>query len=221
MQTTLKILSYLATHISQNKWQLSKKLEKSYGNVHASMKKLLEKDPSLIKLAVTRKSKTNPKMSVDFYGLTLHGLIEALLANLDLWKETDSIAKIHEKKLLIFEKWKFFEEEGLTDNITKALQITLASIVKTQVQVQLSFGKKMKWTEEELRDLVDSMTLGCYEIRTSKDPSEFYLKILEAAKKDEDLWKFIEEELQQFEDIALKQVDRIKKIKKTMKPKEA
>jgi len=216
MQTTVLILSYLAKNQSQNKWVLSKKLEKSYGNIHASVKILLENNTPFIRIEHTEPSSKNPKARINFYGLTLHGVLEGLIDNSKLWEKIDVIAEIHQDKLRIFKKWKFFEIRGLKESIKAAMMSFLASIEMTQSSLML-VSRRIEWTEEELKNIVDSAVLGVHEIRTRKEPSNLFSEILKAAKEDKELKEFIINELNQAKNITLNTLKRLEEGLKLMK----
>jgi biotin operon repressor len=113
--TSKEILIFLATSEPKSKWQIMKELGKSYGNVHETIKILLQQ--GMVKIQDSQPSARNPKIEVESYGLTLHGLV-VYLKSLKNWVILDAIADNCKDLLpLIFGKWRFLTDHGLKDTI--------------------------------------------------------------------------------------------------------
>lgn len=72
-KTAPRILSFLARNKPASKWEITKTLKKSYGNTHATIQQLLNRN--LIKVGYIKPSAKNPKIEVEYYELTFKGLI--------------------------------------------------------------------------------------------------------------------------------------------------
>jgi len=118
--TAPRILLYLAQNKGHSKWQIANELHKSYGNIHASVQKMLAY--RIIKIEDTKPGARNKKIDVEYYDLTLDGLMLVLSdkENLDV---LDKIAETQKTILpLIFGKWRFFEQNGVKPLIIERLQ---------------------------------------------------------------------------------------------------
>jgi len=108
--TMPKVLLYLTCN-KANKWEIAQKLNKSYSNIHSTIKQLLRQN--LICVSHRKRSSKNPKIDVEYYTVTFQGLITALVQPESL-KYADQIAEQQEKLLpLIFGKWQHFKNSGV------------------------------------------------------------------------------------------------------------
>jgi len=118
-ETRLRILEYIARHGEASKWQLAQELKKSYSVIYKNIKKMLVY--GFLKIVRVEPSQKNPTITVEFYNLTVGGLIDFLNYERP-WSYIDEIAQTHSKKLpLIFGKWKFFKRKKLTETIINRL----------------------------------------------------------------------------------------------------
>src|SRR5208337_736180 len=74
--TAKEVLVLLTTSEPKSKWQIKKELGKSYGNVHETIKILLRE--GMVRIEKSEHSTRNPKIDVEYYGLTICGLIRVL-----------------------------------------------------------------------------------------------------------------------------------------------
>lgn len=123
--TAPRILVYLASNSPSNKWKLSKALGKSYGNVHETMQMLL--GFRFLYVSKQKPSSKNPGLKVDYYSLTIKGLVMALLQE-SAWEQIDVIAKKCVDLLpLVFGKWSFFDAHDVKEFVKERLRQTVES----------------------------------------------------------------------------------------------
>jgi len=220
LETELKILKQFALNKEVYQYNLNKKVGVSYRTVLRTLHSL-EKSGQLKIVRKEESEKQGKERNV--WGITLQGLLNLLSLDtppFETRKKIGLIAEVHQDKLLVFKKWKFFEKENLTPTIIKTLQGTLLSLVQAQLRVA-TFSMKIESTKKELQEVVDSMTLGCYALRAlkwfkreGKRLFEEYLKILKACKKDEELRNFVVSELNFFKRIAEESLTSIEQADK-------
>ncbi|MHA1711543.1 MAG: hypothetical protein ACTSUS_05715 [Candidatus Freyarchaeota archaeon] len=188
-KTAPEILKLLAREGPKSKWQMKKATGKSYGNIHETVKTLL--DQGLIIKKKTRPSEKNPKMDVEYYDLTLPGLI-SLLSDVRLWNgvfendkydEIDMIIKRNKHLHPLFQKWDHLSRNIQKHELMGALLATVRCIHVEKVQAHVRTNLKDAFT-----DLFFSLIL---------EPS-FYTTIqvdmngwIKAIKGDDDLRKHI------------------------------
>lgn len=118
-ESWLEILEYIARHGEISKWQLAKELEKPYSVIYKNIKKMVMYH--LVEVTKVEPSQKNPKIKVEFYNLTVGGLIDFLNYERP-WRYIEEIIQTHSKKLpLIFGKWKFFKRKKLSEIIIDRL----------------------------------------------------------------------------------------------------
>jgi len=201
-KTEPKILLYLATHNEGNKWEIARDLRKSYSNVHGAMKKLL--NHKLIYTTSKRKSEKNPFMDVEYYGLSLSGLLVSLCEE-EIWNQIDSVAKKHPDKLLVFKKWQFFSQENLKEIIIENLKLAMELNLRMRLSMDVFFHKPIEIKNmSAFLAVFDSMVLGCYPFVYSGARDERTLKIIKVCKRDPELRSFLEDRLKFFKEEAEK-----------------
>jgi len=185
-RTAPEILRLVAREGPKSKWQMKNLTGKSYGNIHQTVKELLAQ--GLIKKEATRPSKRNPKMEVEYYSLTLSGLISAL-SDSQLWNdaiekgkydEIEAIIKRNRSLHPIFQKW---------DHLSRSIQKhELMSALLATVRCLRTVGDKLADLEDAFTELFFSLIL---------EPS-FYTSIkvdvkgwIKAIKSDDHLRNYI------------------------------
>ncbi len=118
--TDLQILIHILENGPKNRFELRKELRKPYTTVYDTVRSLFNDKF----LCISRKKKVK---NVEYYDLTLYGLIVLIRAYPKIWEKIDSIAQIHSDRLLIFNKWDFFVKNGLREEIIKRLKFTIES----------------------------------------------------------------------------------------------
>jgi hypothetical protein len=108
--TAPDILLYLAQNEGRSKWEIAKGLKKSYGNVHAAIQQLLSY--RLIKIEEKRPSAKNRKIEVEYYGVTIAGLMLILSQKEGIENVNGIVERQKDMLPLIFGKWRFYEENG-------------------------------------------------------------------------------------------------------------
>lgn len=158
-RTVPKVLAYLSFR-KANKWELAKKLGKSYSNIHKTIYQLLKHE--LIRVAKTKPSIKNPKVEVEYYDSTLKGLF-MILKNPRLWKNIDKITDYHKDKLEMFREWKNF-----TQAEKECIKKELGNWYTDQT-IPLSLDRiALFYSETELRDALDNFLIGA-EVRHHKE----------------------------------------------------
>lgn len=134
-RTSPKILLFLATRGESNKWKIAKGVNRSYSNIHAVIKLFLKE--KFILVVKKRKARRNLKLNVEYYDLTIYGLVVCLLLDSkEVWTYIDEIAEAQKNRLpLIFGKWSYFKEKSILDEVVERLKIAV---------LQLSTDKSMK-----------------------------------------------------------------------------
>jgi len=94
-KTAPEILGLLAREGPKSKWQMKKATGKSYGNIHETVKALL--DQGLIVKKMTRPSEKNPKIDVEYYDLTFKGFLKYFASHLPKNPEWRSVQKYYEE----------------------------------------------------------------------------------------------------------------------------
>lgn len=210
METRLKILRYAALNVEVHQYRLAEKVGISYRTVIRTLHELRKLE--WLNLVRTEPSEKQGK-DRNVWSSTLRGLLNLLYIDKEFWKQLDLIARAHRDKLLIFKKWSVFEKEGVKVLVKEALESTFEAISRQQLSLMGLFHTKIQWTEEELRSLIDSMTLGCYALRSyslrtlkNRENLKIYLKILDVCKRDHELYSFVVSELSSFKENAEKHV---------------
>lgn len=121
------ILSYLTENTEANRWQISQETNRSYSSVHETIKKLI--DYKLVQITKMEPSKKNPKIEVEYYGLTKIGLLHTL--TLRGPSDIDKIAETHRDKLLFFKKWHLIEDNRAKRFIAKEFIAGLHEVLNT------------------------------------------------------------------------------------------
>lgn len=115
-----EILLHIAKHKQANKYEISQSLNKSYSSIYNGINCLLEH--KLVKVQRTEPGEKNPKIEVDYYALTLSGLL-VTFDYTPTWNYIDQIAEKQADKLpLIFGKWQFFINKGVRDKVAKRFE---------------------------------------------------------------------------------------------------
>jgi len=161
--TVKEILALLGTSEPKSKWQIMKELGKSYGNVHESIKILLRE--GMVKIQDSQHSARNPKIDVEYYGLTVHGLI-IILPGETRPSYFDKIAETQKAKLPeIFNKWLFFEQNSVKafviDRMRKAANIAISELPGLRGMVE-ELSKNNK--PERKREYVEAIIQGRFTI---------------------------------------------------------
>jgi len=156
-RTAPEILRLVAREGPKSKWQMKNLTGKSYGNIHQTVKELLAQ--GLIRKEATRPSKRNPKMEVEYYSLTLSGLISAL-SDSRLWNdviekgkydEIEAIIKRNRSLHPIFQKW---------DHLSRSIQKhELMSALLATVMCLRTVGDKLADLEDAFTELFFSLIL--------------------------------------------------------------
>lgn len=210
-RTTLEILSFLARNRPHSVWEIAKALNKSYGKTHNTIQQLLDSD--FIKIEYKKPSSRNPKTEVEYYGLTLRGLLNTLLLDKEVWKQIDVIADKHSDRLLVFRKWPLFVLRNVRKEIVSSFQLTLRSLVYAQTTASLEWYD-MKYTD--LAEMIDAYVLGSPALALSKQRmnelfGDRFLRIWRACKEDPKLKTFLEHEIQNRKKWTLEKLDAVKK----------
>lgn len=205
-KTILDVLGLMAFAKEVYQYDITKTISPSPRTVIRTLQEL--KKNELITLVRTEPSMKQGREK-NVWSITTRGLLTFLCANVDAWKKIEELVEIHREKFLVFQKWGFFKNEGVQGDVLDSLKIAVSYIATAQLQLLSSFGKRIKYTDKELPDLVDSLTLGCYELRETNQPKQPYCSILNAALSDEDMKKFIVTELEKFRVATKNSLDRI------------
>ena len=202
-QTTPQVLRYLAMNEPSSKWQIAKALRKSYSNIHATIQLL--KKAGYIEIVKCKPSEKNPKIKVEYYGLTLAGLIVYLMNNKDALKQIDEIAEVHDDKLLVFKKWQLFKAAGLREKMLSYIEDAIKAELMFII-VGRSLGLKVKTKREKLQEGFDMAVLYT-PLFGEKEEARSLIKIY---KQDEELSSFIDKCFQ----MDFKEYERTLQVKK-------
>lgn len=206
VETIMKILSQFALSSEVYQYAIPKKIGVSYRTVLRVLEELKEWEH--IKLVGHEPSKKQGKEQ-NIWSISLRGLLSFLFYEENSWNDIKRITQIHSDKLLVFKKWSFFEQEKIIPQIKESLILSLTTVLTSQEGLLTLFLKRVRWTEEQLRDYVDSLTLGVYALRMEDKINPLSYQILNSCKKDLELRKFIIEKLNLFKESTQRSLDRI------------
>jgi len=185
---------FLAINKPKSMWQLAKELNKSYGNIHQTIKTLMKMEG--VKVEKTRRSSKNPKINVEYYGLTTRGLINLFIINKNSWNYIDQIADQQKDKLLTFQKWSLFKNAGLKEELIRYFQSSIESLVlfyatKSMLNISVSFRN-----EEDGKTAIDATTLFIPLLAPEQKRNEAWAKL---CKQDEELRQFVDSQFRREE----------------------
>ena len=208
----LEILSFLAQNRPHSTWEIAKALSKSYRSTNNVIQRLLDSD--FIKIEYGKPSSKNPETEVEYYGLTLPGLLNTLLLDKEVWKQIDVVAEKHSDKLLVFRKWPLFVLRNMREDIVSSLQLTLKSLVYAQSTASL------EWYDMKYADLagkIDAYVLGSPALtlprqRMTELFGDRFLRIWQTCKEDPKLKIFFKREIQNRKRWTREKLDAVKKI---------
>lgn len=211
-KTDLEILSFLAQNRPHNTWEIAKALNRSYRNTNNMMQQLLDSD--FIKIEYKKPSSKNPETEVEYYGLTLPGLLNTLLLDKEVWKQIDVVAEKHSDKLLVFRKWPLFVLRNMRGDIVSSLQLTLKSLVYAQSTPSLEWYD-MKYAD--LAEKIDAYVLGSPALTLPKQRmtelfGDRFLRIWQTCKEDPKLKIFFKHEIQNRKRWTREKLDAVKKM---------
>jgi len=144
-KTAPEILRLVAKEGPKSKWQMKKATGKSYGNIHQTVKELLER--GLIKKESIQPSKKNPKMKVEYYSLTLSGLI-SVLSDGQLWSDAFKNDKYDEVETIIkrnrdihplLQKWDHLSRNIQKHELMSALLATVMCLRRVEGDLKDAF----------------------------------------------------------------------------------
>ena len=210
-KTNLEILSFLAKNKPHNTWEIAKALNKSYRSINNMIQQLLDSD--FIKIEYKKPSSKNPKIEVEYYGLTLPGLLNTLLLDKEVWKQIDVIADKHSDRLLVFRKWPLFVLRNMRKEMVSSFQHTLRSLAYAQATASLE-GYDMKYAD--LAEKIDAYVLGSPALTLPKQRmnelfGDRFLRIWQACKEDPQLKIFLKHEIQDRKRWTREKLDAVKK----------
>lgn len=233
-RTTPKILLFLAQKKPASKWEIAKVLNKSYGNIYATIQQLLNRN--LIKIEYKKPSAKNPKIEVEYYSITILGLFEVInsFSPKELDGNMDVIAKKHADKLpLVFGKWEHFSKHGFREQailnlttIPKAylLRAEFASSSKLpQYSTRLEQGITHTFCFGELRimhfyDIPPSEFLTLEDLEFHSEEAERIERWIRMLMMDSDLREYVKKEFRWLIGSVSKYMNALKKFRRlTMK----
>lgn len=207
----LEILSFLAQNRPHSTWEIAKALNKGYRSTNNIMQQLL--DSGFIKVEYKKPSSKNPKIKVEYYGLTLPGLLNTLLLDKEVWKQIDIVADKNSDRLLVFRKWPLFVLRNMRKEMVSSFQLTLRSLVYAQATASLDWYD-MKYTD--LAEKIDAYVLGSPALTLPKQRmnelfGDRFLRIWQACKEDPQLKIFLKHEIQDRKRWTREKLDTVKK----------
>jgi len=207
----LEILSFLAQNRPHSTWEIAKALNTGYRSTNNIMQQLL--DSNFIKIEYKKPSSKNPKIEVEYYGLTLPGLLNTLLLDKEVWKQIDVIADKNSDRLLVFRKWPLFVLRNMRKEMVSSFQLTLRSLVYAQGTASLDWYD-MKYTD--LAGKIDAYVLGSPALTLPKQRmnelfGDRFLRIWQACKEDPQLKIFLKHEIQDRKRWTREKLDTVKK----------
>ncbi|MDH5376510.1 MAG: hypothetical protein OEZ21_07745 [Candidatus Bathyarchaeota archaeon] len=210
-KTNLEILSFLAQNKPHSTWEIAKALNKGYRSTNNMIQQLL--DSNFIKIEFKKPSSKNPKIEVEYYGLTLPGLLNILLLDKEVWKQIDVIAEKHSDRLLVFRKWPLFVLKNMRKEIVSSFQLTLSSLACAKATANLEWYD-MKYTD--LAEKIDSYVLGSPALTLPKQRmnelfGDRFLRIWQTCKEDPQLKIFLKREIQDRKKWTRERLDAVKK----------
>jgi len=210
-KTNLEILSFLAQNRPHSTWEIAKALNKGYRSTSNMIRQLL--DSNFVKIEFKKPSSKNPKIEVEYYGLTLPGLLNTLLLDKEVWKQIDVIAEKHSDRLLVFRKWPLFVLRNMRKEIVNSFQLTLSSLACEKATANLEWYD-MKYTD--LAEKIDSYVLGSPALTLPKQRmnelfGDRFLRIWQTCKEDPELKIFLKREIQDRKKWTRERLDAVKK----------
>jgi DNA-binding Lrp family transcriptional regulator len=210
-KTDFEILSFLAQNKPHSKREIAKALEKNYRSIRNVMQRLLSS--KLIKVEFKKPSSKNSKKEVEYYGLTLLGLLNTRLLDKEIWNQIDVIAEKNYRKLLVFRKWPLFVFRSLRKEIIHSFQDTLKSLVHARATASLEWYD-MKYGD--LAEKIDAYVLGSPALtlprqRMNELFGDRFLRIWQTCKEDPQLRMFLEHEIQKRKRWTREKLDAVEK----------
>lgn len=195
-KTNLEILSFLAQNKPHTTREIAKALNRDFRSTNNVIQQLL--DSSFVKVEFKKPSAKDSKIDVEYYGVTLLGLINTLLLDKDVWTQIDVIAEKHYKKLLVFRKWPLFVLRNRRKEIVSSFQHTLRSLVYARATVSLEWYD-MKYAD--LAEKIDAYVLGSPALtlpiqRLTELFGDRFLRIWQVCREDPQLKMFLEHEIE-------------------------
>lgn len=193
LETYINTLREFAFSKDLQQYGLNEKVEISYRTLLRTLHDM--EGRGVLKIVRTEPSLKRGK-DRNVWAITLKGLCDLLMGeDEESWEKIDIIAEVHEDKLLIFQKWSFFERENLRETIINNLERALQSLKGRIVLDSVLFSNSMKWTDELLRIYLDSTTLGLHILREfnkvkGEEWFKKYVVIYSICKKNPELSKY-------------------------------
>lgn len=217
--TTDKIMLYLATHNKATRWDLKNELGKSYGNIHDTIDALLKE--KLIEITQSKPSERNPKISVDYYDLTMFGLLY-ILASPKAIQQFDLIVESQKDKLLLFKKWEYLKERKV-DKIEKELVRVFPKLMQEFARVTEFMGQASMINEKRAETIINEILLGAYMLDSpathlEKNPELFtaHLQLWQAFKGDPELASMLKEQINLFKEHYNRKLNQISDLEKQL-----
>lgn len=210
-KTNLEILSFLAQNQPHSTREIAKALNKDYRSTNNAIQELL--GSNFVKVELKKPSSKKPKVEVEYYGLTLVGLLNTLLLDKELWNQIDVIAEKNYRKLLVFRKWPLFIFKNVRKEIVSSFQHTLRSLVYARTTASLEWYD-MKYGD--LAEKIDAYVLGSPALalprqRMNELFGDRFLRIWQTCKEDPQLRIFLEHEIQNRKKWTQEKLDAVKK----------
>lgn len=189
MLAEYEILKVLATNPPMNLYQLEKTANLKHATAHKALRKLLQ--TNLVQPISTKKFRTG--LQTKTYTLTYRGLLAALSACGDLWRHIDKVAAVYSDALIIFRKWHLFTD--LKQDIITSLQHALQKL-------DVIFNLLLDFDHDPFifgPDDLAAAALGIDALSVDpqrRQPQINYEAIWQVCKKDADLKRFFEEQLE-------------------------
>lgn len=163
--TYFSILFDIAVNGPKSMWELASRLNKSYGNIHDTVKKLTKEKEKMIEPIRTEPSSKNPKIQVEYYDINIWGLF-FILQHEKILEYIDEIAARQKDKLIIFEKWDFFKERGVEKNLKFAIG-RIGEILSLWGRLVTKFptpwlNPNSIWTEVGTCEFIEDLIIGAY-----------------------------------------------------------
>jgi DNA-binding Lrp family transcriptional regulator len=210
-KTNLEILSFLAQNKPHSTREIANALNKDYRSTNNMIQQLLSSN--FVKVEFKRPSSKNPKIEVEYYGLTLVGFLNTLLLDKEVWNQIDVIAEKHYRKLLVFRKWPLFALRNTRKEIVSSFQHTLRSLIYARTTPSLEWYD-MKYGD--LAEKIDAYVLGSPALtlprqRMNELFGDRFLRIWQTCKEDPQLRMFLEHEIQNRKKWTRQKLDAVKK----------
>jgi predicted transcriptional regulator len=210
-KTNLEILSFLVQNQPHSTREIAKALNKNYRSINNMIQQLLSSN--FVKVEFKKPSSKNPKIEVEYYGLTLIGLLNTLLLDKEVWNQIDVIAEKNYRKLLVFRKWPLFVFRSLRKEIISSFQDTLRSLVHARATASLEWYD-MKYGD--LAEKIDAYVLGSPALtlprqRMNELFGDRFSRIWQTCKEDPQLRIFLEHEIQKRKKWTREKLDAVEK----------